>query len=137
MNGRYLLDTNAASYAINKKSAAVDRHLARVAMAELGISAVTEEELCFGAARSGSAGLQATVEQFLLGVSIFAWDSEAAKDDRGARDGAGFDFGYGGPGVWADQAFADGGLDEIGEWGEKETNTPAVCDKLDWVISSR
>jgi tRNA(fMet)-specific endonuclease VapC len=80
MSVRYLLDTNAASYAINKKSAAVDRHLARVAMAELGISAVTEGELRFGAARSGSAGLQATVEQFLLGVSIFAWDSEAAKE---------------------------------------------------------
>jgi tRNA(fMet)-specific endonuclease VapC len=80
MSVRYLLDTNAASYAINKKSAAVDRHLARVAMVELGISAVTEGELRFGAARSGSAGLQATVEQFLLGVSIFAWDSEAAKE---------------------------------------------------------
>jgi len=80
MSVRYLLDTNATSYVINKKSAAVDRHLARVAMAELGISAVTEGELRFGAARSGSAGLQATVEQFLLGVSIFAWDSEAAKE---------------------------------------------------------
>lgn len=80
MSARYLLDTNAASYAINKKSTAVDRHLARVAMAELGLSAVTEGELRFGAARSGSAGLHATVEQFLLGVSIFAWDSEAAKE---------------------------------------------------------
>jgi tRNA(fMet)-specific endonuclease VapC len=80
MSVRYLLDTNAASHAINKKSTAVDRHLARVAMVELGISAVTEGELRFGAARSGSAGLQATVEQFLLGVSIFAWDSEAAKE---------------------------------------------------------
>jgi len=80
MSVRYLLDTNAASYAINKKSAAVDRHLAKVPMAELGISAVTEGELRFGAARSGSAGLQATVEQFLLGVSIFAWGSEAAKE---------------------------------------------------------
>jgi tRNA(fMet)-specific endonuclease VapC len=80
MSVRYLLDTNAASYAINKKNAAVDRHLARVAMVELGISAVTEGELRYGAARSGSAPLQATVEQFLLGVTIFAWDSEAAKE---------------------------------------------------------
>ena len=80
MSVRYLLDTNAASYAINKKNAAVDRHLARVAMVELGISAVTEGELRYGAARSGSAPLQATVEQFLLGVSIFAWDSDAAKE---------------------------------------------------------
>jgi tRNA(fMet)-specific endonuclease VapC len=80
MSVRYLLDTNAASYAINKKNAAVDRHLARVAMVELGISAVTEGELSYGGARSGSAPLQATVEQFLLGVSIFAWDSDAAKE---------------------------------------------------------
>jgi tRNA(fMet)-specific endonuclease VapC len=80
MSVRYLLDTNAASYAINKKNAAVDRHLAKVAMVELGISAVTEGELRYGAARSGSAPLQATVEQFLLGVSIFAWDSDAAKE---------------------------------------------------------
>jgi len=80
MSVRYLLDVNAASYAINKKNVAVDRHLARVAMVELGISAVTEGELRYGAARSGSAPLQATVEQFLLGVTIFAWDSEAAKE---------------------------------------------------------
>ncbi|HKT46690.1 MAG TPA: type II toxin-antitoxin system VapC family toxin [Candidatus Acidoferrales bacterium] len=80
MSVRYLLDTNAASYAINKKSAAMDRHLARRPMAELGISAVTEGELRFGAARSGSAPLQATVEQFLLVVTVFSWDSEAARE---------------------------------------------------------
>lgn len=80
MSVRYLLDTNAASYAINKKSAAMDRHLARVPMAELGTSAVTEGELRYGAARSGSAPLQATVEQLLLGVNVFPWDSEAAKE---------------------------------------------------------
>ena len=78
MSVRCLLDTNAASYAINKKSAAMDRHLAKTPMAELGISAVTEGELRYGAARSGSAPLQSTVEQFLLGVTIFPWDSEAA-----------------------------------------------------------
>lgn len=78
MSVRYLLDTNAASYANNKKSAAMDRHLAKTPMAELGISAATEGELRYGAARSGSAPLQATVEQFLLGVTIFSWDSEAA-----------------------------------------------------------
>lgn len=80
MSVRYLLDTNAASYAINKKSAAMDRHLAKTPMAELGISAVTEGELRYGAARSGSAPLQATVEQFLLAVTIFSWDSEAARE---------------------------------------------------------
>ena len=57
----------------------MDRHLAKTPMAELGISAVTEAELRYGAARSASAPLQATVEQFLLGVTIFSWDSEAAR----------------------------------------------------------
>ena len=78
MSVRYLLDTNAASYAVNKKSAAMDRHLAKTTMAELGISAVTEGELRYGAVRSGSAPLRATLEQFLLGVTIFPWDSNAA-----------------------------------------------------------
>ena len=80
MNVRWLLDTNAASYAINKKSAAMDRHLRKAPMAELGLSAVTEAELRYGAARSGSAPLQNTVEQFLLSVTIFPWDSEAARE---------------------------------------------------------
>jgi len=80
MSVRYLLDTNAASYAINKKSAAMDRHLAKVPLVELGISAVTEGELRYGAARSGSVALQATVEHFLLGVNIFPWDSRAANE---------------------------------------------------------
>ena len=79
MSARYLLDMNASSYAINKKSAAMDRHLAKTPMADLGISTVTEAELRYGAARGGSAPLQATVEQFLLGVTIFSWDSEAAR----------------------------------------------------------
>lgn len=79
MSVRFLLDTNAASYAINKKSVAMDRHLAKTPMAELSISAVTEGELRYGVARSGSAPLQATVEQFVLGVTIFPWDSEAAQ----------------------------------------------------------
>jgi tRNA(fMet)-specific endonuclease VapC len=80
MSLRYLLDTNAASYAINKKSAGVDRHLAKVPMAELAISAVTEGELRYGATRSGSAALQATVEQFLSAVTVVPWDSEAAQE---------------------------------------------------------
>ena len=85
MSVRYLMDTNAASYAINKKSAAMDRHLANTPMAELGISTVTEGELRYGAARSGSAPLLATVEQFLLGVTVFSWDSEAAREYGGLR----------------------------------------------------
>jgi tRNA(fMet)-specific endonuclease VapC len=80
MRVRYLLDTNAASYLINKKSVAMDRHLAKVPVVELGISAVTEGELHYGAARKGSKPLQAALEQFLFTVTIFAWDSAAARE---------------------------------------------------------
>ena len=79
MNIRYLLDTNAASYAINKKSPAVDRHLARVPMGDLAISAVTEGELHYGAARRPSMPLQSIIERFLLGVTVIPWDSVAAR----------------------------------------------------------
>ena len=51
MNARYLLDTSAASYAITKKSLAFDHHVAKVPMAEIGVSTVTEAELRYGLAR--------------------------------------------------------------------------------------
>lgn len=78
MTVRYLLDTNAASYAINKKSAVMDRRLARVPVVDLAISVVTEGELRYGAVRSGSLPLQTVVEQFLLAVAILPWDSQVA-----------------------------------------------------------
>jgi tRNA(fMet)-specific endonuclease VapC len=80
MSVRYLLDTNAASYLINKKSAAMDRRLSKVAVDELGISAVTEGELHYGVVRKGSAPLRIALEQFLLTVTIVAWDSAAARE---------------------------------------------------------
>lgn len=80
MSVRYLLDTNAASYLINKKSAGMDRRLSKVAVNELGISAVTEGELHYGVARRGSAPLRIAVEQFLLTVTVAAWDSAAARE---------------------------------------------------------
>jgi len=79
MSTRYLLDTSAASYAITKKSPVFDRHLIRVPMPELGISTVTEGELRYGLARRPSAPLQLTIETFLLGLTIFPWDSSAAQ----------------------------------------------------------
>jgi len=77
---RYLLDTNIASCIIKGNSAAVDRRLGKVAMAELAVSAVTEGELRFGAARMPHATrLHSLVEDFLLRVAVLPWDSEAAK----------------------------------------------------------
>src|SRR5712671_4030098 len=77
---RYLLDTNIASCVIKGNNPAVDRHLVKVPMAQLAISAVTEGELRFGAARLPHAvRLHSLIEDFLLLVTILPWDSDAAR----------------------------------------------------------
>lgn len=79
MTVRFLLDTNAASHAVTKKSPAFDRRLLHTSMEELAVSALTEAELRYGLARRPSAPLQTTIETFLLAVTIFPWDSDAAR----------------------------------------------------------
>jgi tRNA(fMet)-specific endonuclease VapC len=77
---RYLLDTNIASCIIKGNSPAVDRQLTKVAMAQLAISAVTEGELRFGAARRPQATrLHNMLEDFFLRIAVLPWDSEAAQ----------------------------------------------------------
>ncbi len=77
---RYLLDTNIASCIIKGNSPAVDRHLVKVEMAQLAISAVTEGELRFGAARLPHATrLHSMIEDFFLRVAVLPWDSDAAQ----------------------------------------------------------
>jgi tRNA(fMet)-specific endonuclease VapC len=77
---RYLLDTNIASCIIKGNSPAVDRRLVKVAMADLAISAVTEGELRFGAARLPHAvRLHSMIEDLFLRVAILPWDSNAAQ----------------------------------------------------------
>ena len=77
---RYLLDTNIASCIIKGTSPAVDRRLVKVAMAQLAISAVTEAEVRFGAARLPHATrLHNMIEDFFLRVPILPWDSDAAQ----------------------------------------------------------
>lgn len=80
MAARYLLDTNVASCIIKGNSPAVDRRLVKVAMAQLAISAVTEGELRFGAARLPHATrLHNMIEDFFLRVAVLPWDSDAAR----------------------------------------------------------
>lgn len=77
---RYLLDTNIASCIIKGNSPAVDRRLVKVPMAQLAISAVTEGELRYGAARlPHAARLHHLIEDFFLRVAVRAWDSDAAQ----------------------------------------------------------
>jgi tRNA(fMet)-specific endonuclease VapC len=81
MEVRYLLDTNIASAVIKGSSTAVDRRLIKVPMAQLAISAVTEGELRFGAARVPQATrLHGLIEEFLLRVEVLPWDSECAQE---------------------------------------------------------
>jgi len=80
MTKLYLLDTNIASYVIKGNVAAVQRHIERVPMAQLAISAVTEGELLYGVARRPEATrLRAIVNEFLLRVSVQPWDSNVAR----------------------------------------------------------
>src|ERR1022692_3098958 len=80
MTKLYLLDTNIASYVIKGSVPAVQRHIERVPMAQLAISAVTEGELLYGVARRPEATrLHAIVNEFLLRVSVQPWDSNVAR----------------------------------------------------------
>jgi len=80
MAGRYLLDTNTASYVIKGNIPAVRRRLVKVPMGEVAVSAVTEAELRYGVARLPNAThLRKVVEEFLLRVAVLPWDSDAAR----------------------------------------------------------
>lgn len=81
MDYAYLLDTNTASYIIKGNRPELDRHLVKMPMARIAISAVTEAELRFGAARlPHAAHLHRLLEEFLLRVAILPWDSGAARE---------------------------------------------------------
>ena len=80
METRYLLDTNIASYIIKGNSQTLDRRLVNMPMAKLAISAVTEGELRYGAARFPSnARIHSVIEEFMLRVTVLPWDSGSAQ----------------------------------------------------------
>jgi tRNA(fMet)-specific endonuclease VapC len=80
MSLRYLLDTNTASYIIKGNVPRVRERLLKVAMSQVLISAVTEAELLFGAARKPDAvRLRTAIDEFLLRVNSLPWDSNAAR----------------------------------------------------------
>lgn len=93
MSPRYLLDTNTASYIIKGNVPGVRERLLKVPMSRLLISAVTEAELLYGAARKREAvRLKTAVDEFLLRVDSLPWDSNAARqyaDLRAALEFAG------------------------------------------------
>ena len=76
----FLLDTNTVSYIIKGNIPAVHRRLARIPIAQVFISSVTEAELRYGVAkRPAATKLQQLVEEFLLRVTVLPWDTHAAK----------------------------------------------------------
>jgi tRNA(fMet)-specific endonuclease VapC len=80
MDYHYLLDTNTASHIIKGNRPELDQHLAKIPMARIAISAVTEGELRFGAVRlPHAAHLHRLLEEFFLRVAILPWDSGAAR----------------------------------------------------------
>jgi tRNA(fMet)-specific endonuclease VapC len=80
MSVRYLLDTNTASYIIKGNFPSVRERLVKLPLAAIGISAVTEAELHYGIAKHPeSSRLGPVIEEFLLRVESFPWDSAAAK----------------------------------------------------------
>ena len=93
MSSRYLLDTNAASCIIKGNVPRVRERLLKVPMSQVLISAVTEAELLFGAARKREAvRLKTAIDEFLLRVDSLPWDSNAARhyaDVRAALEIAG------------------------------------------------
>ena len=119
--------------------------MAKLPIADVFISSVTEAELCHGLARRPDASrLQSLVEEFLLTVTILPWDSGAAKqygrlrhgalragleheglqmansdqDDRCSRAGDGSRSGDERPHLYQNQELEGGGLDENVKWAE-------------------
>lgn len=76
---RYLLDTNTASYVIRGNFPRVRERLLEIPISDVGVSAVTEAELRFGAERlPESARVRALVKEFLATIAAVPWDSDAA-----------------------------------------------------------
>lgn len=76
----YMLDTNTVSYIIKGSSDQVKKNLVSVPIANLCISAITEAELLRGVAKNPEAKkLPKLVNEFLIRVNIFPWDSSAAR----------------------------------------------------------
>jgi tRNA(fMet)-specific endonuclease VapC len=86
MPAHYLLDTNTVSYILKGNIPRVRERLAKVAMAQVAISVITEAELRFGVARRPEATrLRIAVEEFLLRIDVLPWDSEAARQYANVR----------------------------------------------------
>ena len=74
-----MLDTNTVSYLFRQHPKVMEK-LAQTRPVEVCISSITEAELLYGVAKRNSKTLTAAVQGFLDTVSVYPWDSEAAKN---------------------------------------------------------
>src|ERR1035438_8266386 len=77
----YMLDTNAVSYLLHKRSRRLEAEMDALAPGDrLCISAITEAELRYGVAlRKGAVRLAHALELILSYMQVLSWTSDAAK----------------------------------------------------------
>ncbi|BEM54345.1 tRNA(fMet)-specific endonuclease VapC [Serratia marcescens] len=74
----YMFDTNTVSH-LFRQHPQVLSIMEKLPPSAVCISSVTEAELLYGVAKRRNKGLQSMVEAFLAAVTVYAWDSEAAR----------------------------------------------------------
>lgn len=75
----YLLDTNICIYIINQRPPAVFEHFSGLQPGQAGLSSITQAELDFGVAKSGSKRNRAALDKFLLPLEVHDFGAEAAR----------------------------------------------------------
>jgi tRNA(fMet)-specific endonuclease VapC len=77
---KYLLDTNICIYLIKQKPVQVLKKFSAHAIGDIGISSMTVSELWYSVAKSAHRQAnQRALEQFLLPLSVAAFDEDAAE----------------------------------------------------------
>ena len=74
----YMFDTNTVSH-LFRQHPQVLNVMEKLPPSAVCISSVTEAELLYGVAKRRNKALQSMVEAFLAAVTVYAWDSEAAR----------------------------------------------------------
>jgi Predicted nucleic acid-binding protein, contains PIN domain len=74
----YMFDTNTVSH-LFRQHPQVLSIMEKLPPSAVCISSVTEAELLYGVTKRRNKALQSSVEAFLAAVTVYAWDSEAAR----------------------------------------------------------
>ena len=78
---KFLLDTNICVFLIRNQSERVRDHIRRHRVGDIGVSAITESELRFGADKSSDPEKNhAVLERFFLTLPVLGFDSGCARE---------------------------------------------------------